>query len=72
MLSRRSARTGRSIPFKLQEVDGFFRGRGTVDDKAMAAAFVANLIEFVKEGYKPDRDIIVALTADEELSELAA
>jgi acetylornithine deacetylase/succinyl-diaminopimelate desuccinylase-like protein len=56
-------------PFKLQEVDGFFRGRGAVDDKAMAAAFVANLIEFVKEGYKPDRDIIIALTADEELSD---
>ena len=35
-------------PFKLHEVDGFFRGRGTVDDKAMAAAFVANLIEFVE------------------------
>jgi acetylornithine deacetylase/succinyl-diaminopimelate desuccinylase-like protein len=56
-------------PFKLQEVDGFFRGRGAVDDKAMAAAVVANLIEFVKEGYKPDRDIIIALTADEELSD---
>jgi acetylornithine deacetylase/succinyl-diaminopimelate desuccinylase-like protein len=54
-------------PFKLQEVDGFFRGRGTVDDKAMASIFVANLIEYVKEGFKPDRDIILALTADEEL-----
>ena len=56
-------------PFKLQEVDGFFRGRGTADDKAMAAAFVANLIEYRKEGFRPDRDIIVALTADEELSD---
>ncbi|MGZ5894613.1 MAG: M20/M25/M40 family metallo-hydrolase, partial [Xanthobacteraceae bacterium] len=56
-------------PFTLQEVDGFFRGRGTADDKAMAASFVANLIEYVKEGYKPDRDIILALTADEELSD---
>ena len=56
-------------PFKLQEVGGFFRGRGTVDDKAMAAAFIANLIEYAKEDYRPDRDIIVALTADEELSD---
>ena len=56
-------------PFTLQEVDGFFRGRGTADDKAMAAAFVANLIEYVKEDYRPDRDIIIALTADEELSD---
>jgi len=56
-------------PFALQEVDGYFRGRGTIDDKAMAASFIANLIQYVKEGFKPDRDIIVALTADEELSD---
>lgn len=56
-------------PFKLQEVDGYFRGRGTVDNKAMAAIFVANLIEYRQEGWRPERDIIVALTADEELSD---
>jgi acetylornithine deacetylase/succinyl-diaminopimelate desuccinylase-like protein len=56
-------------PFKLQEVDGFFRARGSIDDKAMASIFVANLIEYAKEGFKPDRDIILALTADEELSD---
>jgi acetylornithine deacetylase/succinyl-diaminopimelate desuccinylase-like protein len=56
-------------PFKLQEINGYFRGRGSIDDKAMASIFVANLIEYVKEGFKPDRDIIVALTADEELSD---
>ncbi len=56
-------------PFVLQEVDGYFRGRGTLDDKAMAASFVANLILYAKEGFKPDRDIILALTADEELSD---
>jgi acetylornithine deacetylase/succinyl-diaminopimelate desuccinylase-like protein len=54
-------------PFKLQEVNGFFRARGAIDDKSMAAIFVANLIEYVKEGFKPDRDIILALTTDEEL-----
>ena len=56
-------------PFVLQEVDGFFRGRGTADDKAMAASFIANLIEYKKEGFRPERDIVLALTADEELSD---
>jgi acetylornithine deacetylase/succinyl-diaminopimelate desuccinylase-like protein len=56
-------------PFVLQEVDGYFRGRGTIDDKAMAASFVTNLILYAKEGFKPDRDIILAMTADEELSD---
>ena len=53
-------------PFKLLEQDGYYYGRGTVDDKAMAAIYIANLIRYKKEGFMPDRDIIVALTADEE------
>src|SRR3954447_9189138 len=56
-------------PFKLREADGVFGGRGVIDDKAMAAIFVANLIEYFKEGFRPERDIIVALTTDEELSD---
>ena len=53
-------------PFTLNEDDEYFYGRGTVDDKDEAAIHIANLIRWKQEGYVPNRDIIVALTADEE------
>ena len=53
-------------PFQFIEKEGFFYGRGTSDDKAQAAVWVANLIRYKREGFRPDRDIIMALTADEE------
>ena len=53
-------------PFVFLEKDGFFYGRGTSDDKSMAAIFTANLIRLKQENFQPDRDVILALTADEE------
>jgi len=53
-------------PFTFTEKDGYYYGRGTTDDKDEAAIYIANLIRLKQEGFQPDRDIIVALTADEE------
>ena len=53
-------------PFKFNEVDGFFYGRGTSDIKQGDTVLVANFIRLKKEGWAPARDLILALTADEE------
>ena len=53
-------------PFQFVEKDGYFYGRGTQDIKEGDAIFITTFIRLKKEGYKPDRDIILALTADEE------
>jgi acetylornithine deacetylase/succinyl-diaminopimelate desuccinylase-like protein len=54
-------------PFKLVEEDGMFYARGSSDDKAMAASFVANMIRYKKEKLAPKRDVVMALTCDEEM-----
>jgi acetylornithine deacetylase/succinyl-diaminopimelate desuccinylase-like protein len=53
-------------PFQFVEKDGYFYGRGTQDMKVNDAILVVTLIRFQREGYRPNRDIILALTADEE------
>jgi acetylornithine deacetylase/succinyl-diaminopimelate desuccinylase-like protein len=53
-------------PFQFVEKDGYFYGRGTQDVKENDAALIADLIRLRKEGWRPNRDLIVALTADEE------
>ena len=53
-------------PFTLVEENGYYYGRGTVDDKAMAAIWVDALIRFKHSGYQPKRTIKLALTCGEE------
>ncbi|WP_395445654.1 M20/M25/M40 family metallo-hydrolase [Caulobacter sp. UC70_42] len=53
-------------PFKLVEENGYFFGRGTSDDKAQAAIWVDSLVRLKQAGFKPRRDIKMALTCGEE------
>jgi acetylornithine deacetylase/succinyl-diaminopimelate desuccinylase-like protein len=53
-------------PFQFVEKDGYYYGRGTQDMKNSDAALVFTFLRLHREGYKPKRDLILALTADEE------
>jgi acetylornithine deacetylase/succinyl-diaminopimelate desuccinylase-like protein len=53
-------------PFKFLEKDGYYYGRGTTDIKNGVTILVTNLIRLAREKYRPDRDLILALTAGEE------
>ena len=53
-------------PFQFVEKDGYFYGRGAEDMKKGDAILVANFIRLKKENFTPGRDLILALTADEE------
>src|SRR5579863_2163252 len=57
-------------PFQFVEKDGYFYGRGTMDIKCGDAILIANLIRWKRENYKPDREVIVALTANEEAGDV--
>ena len=62
-----ATRDTRSVePFRLTEKDGFFWGRGTVDVKNEVAILSANLLRLRREGFQPDRDVILFFNADEE------
>ncbi|HEY8104822.1 MAG TPA: M20/M25/M40 family metallo-hydrolase [Gemmatimonadales bacterium] len=53
-------------PFVFREQDGYYYGRGSYDDKSGVAMLVAMFIRFKQEGFVPDRDLIISLSADEE------
>lgn len=53
-------------PFRFVELDGYFYGRGSHDNKAGVAAYVATFMRLRSEGFVPQRDLILAVTADEE------
>ncbi len=53
-------------PFQFVEKDGYYYGRGTQDMKSDDAVWVTEFIRLKREDFKPDRDLILALTADEE------
>jgi acetylornithine deacetylase/succinyl-diaminopimelate desuccinylase-like protein len=53
-------------PFEFREEGGFFYGRGTQDMKGDAASLVAAFLRMKREGFRPSRDLILALTSDEE------
>jgi acetylornithine deacetylase/succinyl-diaminopimelate desuccinylase-like protein len=55
-------------PFNLVEENGYFYGRGTTDMKAQVAAWVDTMVRYREEGFKPRRDIKMALTCGEETS----
>lgn len=54
-------------PFTLIEEDGYFYARGTFDNKAQASIFVSNMLRYKRDKYRPRRDLILALTCDEEM-----
>lgn len=53
-------------PFRFVEKDGYYYGRGTIDIKSGDAILAANFLRWKREGWIPSRDLILALTADEE------
>jgi acetylornithine deacetylase/succinyl-diaminopimelate desuccinylase-like protein len=53
-------------PYQFRELDGYYYGRGSSDNKAGAAMLVSNFIRYRREGFVPSRDLVIVLTGDEE------
>lgn len=53
-------------PYKLIEENGYFYGRGTIDNKAGVTALMSSILRLQKEGKKPRRTVIFAFVGDEE------
>jgi acetylornithine deacetylase/succinyl-diaminopimelate desuccinylase-like protein len=53
-------------PYTFVEKDGYYYGRGTTDDKQFCAIFAAAFAQMKREGFVPERDLVLALTAGEE------
>ena len=56
-------------PWTLTARDGWLYGRGTSDNKAGVAMLIANFIRLKRDGWRPDRDVLIMLTGDEETSQ---
>ncbi len=55
-------------PFVLGKKDGYYLGRGTADNKAGVAEIISNFIRLKREGWLPGRDIVAAISGNEETS----
>ncbi len=53
-------------PFTLVEEDGYFFGRGTVDDKFGTTHLTTTFLRLKSENFIPGRDLVIAFTGDEE------
>jgi acetylornithine deacetylase/succinyl-diaminopimelate desuccinylase-like protein len=58
-------------PFSFVEENGYFYGRGTSDIKAGVAQLTEAFLQLKRQGFKPDRDLIIAFSGDEETDMLS-
>lgn len=59
-------------PFTLIEEDGYFFGRGTMDDKMGVTMLTTTFLRLKSEGFVPTRDLIIGFTGDEETGMISA
>lgn len=59
-------------PFELTEENGYFFGRGILDDKFGVTTLTTTFLRLKREGFVPSRDLVIAFTGDEETGMLTA